>query len=328
MDQYVEFSGKDLDQAIASACSHFGIERDRLEIEIVSGGSSGIFGLVGVKKAVIMARARSTGQTEETAQDKPARQLKPRRKNTRPPRQSSQVQETLPSEQKPASTPESIAQQPETVAEQAVSAQEDPIAEKPAHEDNAVHRQDFQQEDQPDQDQEEHQVRDRENEQVHESDPQLKKFIEELIVSLTSSLTPEAVITVHDQSRPINVTIQDQNASQVLIGRDGQTLSAIQYIANRIIARKCPGAPRVQLDTQNFLEKQTEKLQKNAQQLASKAKKAGKTMSTRPLSSYHRRIVHMTLQDDKKIRTKSKGDGPMKRVLIMPRTRRKKPSQD
>jgi len=55
---YKEFSGKDVDEAIEMACDFFNSQRERLEIEIVSGGSTGIFGLVGKKKAVIRARRR------------------------------------------------------------------------------------------------------------------------------------------------------------------------------------------------------------------------------------------------------------------------------
>ncbi|HWR02454.1 MAG TPA: Jag N-terminal domain-containing protein, partial [Humidesulfovibrio sp.] len=49
MSDTKEFQGKNLDEAIEAACKHFDLKRDKLEIEIVSGGSSGIFGLVGVK---------------------------------------------------------------------------------------------------------------------------------------------------------------------------------------------------------------------------------------------------------------------------------------
>jgi spoIIIJ-associated protein len=96
----------------------------------------------------------------------------------------------------------------------------------------------------------------------------------------------------------------------------------MQYLLNRIVSRKFPGVARIQLDAGDYREKQDEQLRKTAQLLAQKAKTSHRTQSTRPLSSYHRRVVHMALQDDRDILTRSKGDGPMKRVLIM--ARRKK----
>ncbi|MEG6551505.1 Jag N-terminal domain-containing protein, partial [Desulfocurvibacter africanus] len=58
MSEYKEFTGKSLDDAIKEACDFYALERGKLEIEIISGGSSGIFGLVGKKKAVVKARPR------------------------------------------------------------------------------------------------------------------------------------------------------------------------------------------------------------------------------------------------------------------------------
>ncbi|MBT8763302.1 Jag N-terminal domain-containing protein [Desulfohalobiaceae bacterium Ax17] len=215
MDEFVEFSGKNVDEAIAKACEHFQTDRDQLEIEIITGGSSGIFGLVGVKKAKIKAKKRN---------------------NLR----------------------------------------------------------------------------------------ELEQLIEDIITNLTRPLTPNPEISVDMQSEPITVTIKDKENSGLIIGRDGQTITALQYIANRIIAKKWPGASRIQLDTGDYRQKQNEKLKKTAIYLAQRAKRAGKTMSTQPLSSYHRRLIHLALQDDHSVQTKSKGEGPMKRVLIMPRKRRKR----
>lgn len=55
MSDFKEFTGKDVDEAIERACRHFDAKREKLELEILSGGSTGIFGLVGKKKAVVMS---------------------------------------------------------------------------------------------------------------------------------------------------------------------------------------------------------------------------------------------------------------------------------
>ncbi|MFP4657368.1 MAG: protein jag, partial [Desulfonatronovibrionaceae bacterium] len=146
----------------------------------------------------------------------------------------------------------------------------------------------------------------------------------EVVTNLTRSMTPESEITVDTDADPIRVIIEDEENSGLLIGRDGQTITALQYIANRIVARKWPGAPRIQLDTGDFRRKQQEKLESTAQELADKAKEVGRVMSTQPLSAFHRRVVHMALQEDKAVQTRSKGDGPFKRVLIMPRRKKNK----
>ncbi len=331
MGEYVEFSGKDVDEAIANACRHFGIEREKLEVEIVSGGSSGIFGLVGVKKAMILAQIRGTTEKSESRKNIPSPALVEAAQAGPDIKQAKTRPQSKPAEPDHKSEPQYSPDKGYGVKARAVPGSK--TEPEPVQNDTP---------DEPlpgSEQKPEPQVREAvarvEKDEVLEtepeaqpSDPELKDYVYQLMVQLTAPFSPQARITVNDQTRPISVIIKDETTSEILIGRDGQTLSAIQYIANRIIAKNRPGAARVQLDTEDFLEKQNEKLQQNAFQLAVKAKKIGKTMSTRPLSSYHRRIVHMALQSDKKIRTKSKGDGPMKRVLIMPKHRRRKTSQE
>jgi spoIIIJ-associated protein len=119
-------------------------------------------------------------------------------------------------------------------------------------------------------------------------------------------------------SSPITVLIEDEDNSGLIIGRDGQTITALQYLANRIVSKSWPQSPRIQLDAGDYRQKQEEQLLGIAQFLSEKAKKSGRVQSTRPLSSFHRRVVHMALQDDRGVQTRSKGEGHMKRVLILP----------
>jgi len=85
------------------------------------------------------------------------------------------------------------------------------------------------------------------------------------------------------------------------------------------MARRWESPVRVQINTGEYREKQDDSLRKMAIYLADKAKNLGRPQSTKPLSSYHRRVIHLTLQEDDTIQTRSKGDGPMKRVIIVPR---------
>ena len=105
----------------------------------------------------------------------------------------------------------------------------------------------------------------------------------------------------------------------LLIGREGQTLASLQYLASRVVSRGMNAAVRVQLDAGRYRQRQDEKLGEMALALAEKVRQTGRSYSTRPLSSYHRRIVHLCLQDAEEVQTRSSGDGPMKRVVIMRR---------
>ncbi|MDY7002093.1 MAG: Jag N-terminal domain-containing protein, partial [Thermodesulfobacteriota bacterium] len=72
MSEVKEFTGKDVDEAIDKACDYFNAKREKLEIEIQRGGSTGIFGLVGVKKAVVKARVRDKSPADEPLDTPPA----------------------------------------------------------------------------------------------------------------------------------------------------------------------------------------------------------------------------------------------------------------
>ena len=114
----------------------------------------------------------------------------------------------------------------------------------------------------------------------------------------------------------VRVCVEGAEDSGLLIGREGQTLAALQYLASRIVSRSVNAAVRVQLDAGRYRQRQDEKLREIALALAERVRQTGRSFSTRPLSSYHRRIVHLTLQDAPDVQTRSTGDGPLKRVVI------------
>ena len=363
MGEYVNFQGKNVDDAIASACNHYRCTREELEIEILSGGSSGIFGLVGVKKAKIKARVRErlaagaaiapstkekskpAPQPRQAPKPKPASKPKPAPKprpaskpkpapKPKPAAESVSEAQSKPKSAprpKPKSTPKpkpapksrpaqekksKPAQQPRAGKVEAVAAHAPvPAVSAPSHstKDVSGHLKET-----PNSAGMEETVR----VPVEFSAEEASEYIRESLKILLSNISDEGIISVNMETSPIEVVIDDEANSGLIIGRDGQTISALQYLLNRIVSRKFPGIARLQLDAGDYREKQDEQLRKTALFLAQKAITSQRTQSTRPLSSYHRRVVHMTLQEDRDIQTRSKGDGPMKRVLVIPRRKK------
>jgi spoIIIJ-associated protein len=279
MNTFREFQAKTVDQAIEDACRFFAVERSALEIDIVSGGSAGIFGL-GAKKAVIRATRRRSASARENAA-------------------VMQAAAPMVASQSPAvELPVDAVKNPERVLEM------DAALEAPRGDD----AEDFEDED--------------------EGAPVASLTAEELVRLeadirgiMTALLRPIAegvILTIDVSASPVTVHIEDADNSGLIIGRDGQTITALQYLANRIVSKSWPQSPRIQLDAGDYRQKQEEQLLSVAQFLSEKAKKSGRVQSTRPLSSFHRRVVHMALQDDRGVQTRSKGEGHMKRVLILP----------
>ena len=107
--------------------------------------------------------------------------------------------------------------------------------------------------------------------------------------------------------------------SDLLIGNHGDRLDDLQYLVNRILQKKMQDPPRIRIDCDHFRVRQEEKLITTARELADKAKDSGKPMKMRPLTAYHRRIVHNALIDDDEVETVSpRSDERLKRILIQP----------
>ena len=146
----------------------------------------------------------------------------------------------------------------------------------------------------------------------------LEALVGDTVRKLIRPITGDEVgIAVKIGGGRVYVGIECDEDSGLLIGREGQTLAALQYMISRIVSRGMNAAVRVQLDAGEYRRRQDEKLREMALALAEKVRQSGRSYSTRPLSSYHRRIVHVCLQEAADVQTRSTGDGPMKRVVIM-----------
>jgi spoIIIJ-associated protein len=106
-----------------------------------------------------------------------------------------------------------------------------------------------------------------------------------------------------------------------LIGRQGQTLSELQYITNRILFRRDPSLPKVTVDVGNYRSQAREALIKKAKEAAEKVRRWGDIVELEPLNAFDRRIVHTALRDDPAIETHSVEieDSDKKVILLRPK---------
>ncbi|WP_027368686.1 protein jag [Desulfocurvibacter africanus] len=377
MSEYKEFTGKSLDDAIKEACDFYALDRGKLEIEIISGGSSGIFGLVGKKKAVVKARPRvaqslggkpmpSGRATERTSEPRAERTSEPRAEQRAMPQAEPRVeaQAAVQAEARPAPQSESRpegrsesrqgrgrrsrhkkAPRPEFKAEDyapdgeseeagaeapAAPAPERqaprPMRAAPVAPTAAAGSMDMEADLLDDLD-EDFSEEIQEVEEKPLDKPELEALLRKTVALLVEPIVGQVQITLTQTPDRVRVRITDTNEedSGLLIGRDGQTINAVQYLVNRVVSKQWPESVRVQIDTGNYRERQDDKLRKMAYFLAGKAKSSGRAQSTKPLTSYHRRVIHMALQADPSVQTRSKGEGPLKRVLILPARRGGKP---
>lgn len=105
----------------------------------------------------------------------------------------------------------------------------------------------------------------------------------------------------------------------LLIGRHGQTLDALEYVLNRILAREEDGPGRITVDSENYRIRRRQGLEELARRMADRARTQGKPVTLNPMNPRDRRIVHLTLQNDPTVSTRSTGEGTLRRLVIVPR---------
>lgn len=115
----------------------------------------------------------------------------------------------------------------------------------------------------------------------------------------------------------------------ILIGKHGQTLDSLQYLANLAANRGADGERvRVILDIENYRARREETLVRLAGHLAEKACRIGQEVHLEPMNRHERKIIHMALQDNRRVSTFSAGDEPRRYVVIAPKkSRRRRPDR-
>jgi spoIIIJ-associated protein len=212
----LEFEEKTVEDAIVVACQELKLPREKLEIEIVSKGSSGIFGIVGAKKAKIRV------------------------------------------------TPKALSL--EGTAERG----------------------------------------------------------KEILTEILKHIDLPTVIEAESREDQVYLNIIS-NGTGLLIGKRGKTLGALQHLVTKILHREVGENVTVIVDTENYRSKRETSLTELAQQLSEKVKKSQRSLTTGPMNAQDRRIIHLALKEDLEVRTKSKGEGNLRRVVIYPIRKGKKP---
>jgi spoIIIJ-associated protein len=134
---------------------------------------------------------------------------------------------------------------------------------------------------------------------------------------LLEHLDIEARVEVKEDGERIYLNIQGDGGG-LLIGRKGQTLDALEYLVNKMVHKDQEGKKRILVDTENYRTRREDSLVKLARRLGDKAKQSGRPVTISPMNAHDRRIVHLALQNDRTLRTRSTGTGLYRKVVISP----------
>ena len=149
-----------------------------------------------------------------------------------------------------------------------------------------------------------------------EVQPQTIEAVEDFLKNTMKAMDMEVELkTEIDQDGALCVDMSGEHMG-ILIGKRGQTLDSLQYLANRVANKHQEGYVRVKLDTENYRARREETLRHLAKNIAHKVKRNRRPVALEPMNPYERRIIHSALQSDPYVMTHSEGEEPFKKVVI------------
>ena len=300
MEDYIQFSAKTKSEAITKACIELGVSSDQLEIQVISEGSNGFFG-IGSKPAVIKVRKiESVSEEEEMKEIVETVKLDSFKEEA--PVQEEKKTEAIKPVKKEIKEPKAVSEKPR---------QPKPVKEKQPREFREP---------------KEKQVREKttkpvkpveiltDPEEIKEVENRAKVFLRDVFASMNLGeveITSEYNTT--DGSLEVDFEGEDMG---ILIGKRGQTLDSLQYLTSLVVNKGKSNYIRVKLDTEDYRKRRKETLENLARGIAYKVRKTRKPVILEPMNPYERRIIHSALQGNKFVETVSEGEEPYRHVVV------------
>jgi spoIIIJ-associated protein len=145
--------------------------------------------------------------------------------------------------------------------------------------------------------------------------------VEELLERMRVQASVTAKFGQPDDRRnrpPIQVDISGRDLS-ILIGRQAETLNALQYIAGLIVSKELGHTVSVVVDVQGYRQRREQQLRQLARRMADQTIKSGRKQMLEPMPAAERRIIHIELRDNPYVTTESVGEEPRRKVTILPK---------
>lgn len=144
-----------------------------------------------------------------------------------------------------------------------------------------------------------------------------EEALEELLEEIVEDLSLDAEVEVESEGGVLTGRVEGESVG-LFIGRHGQTIDAVQHLAQRIIFPDGPSSVRVVIDANGYRERRAEALRAEADDAADEAVRAGRPVELDPLPPFERRIVHEYLRDRDDVATHSEGDEPHRFLVVSP----------
>ena len=265
MSASLEFKAKNVDKAIERASAELKMPKEEIKYEVLSHGSSGIFGLSVTKKAKIRVKLPEDSLVTE------------------PQPETAELNAEAPHASDASGRSEAT--------DAMVIDDEDAVAKENS-----------------------------EGQGLYSFPDDSTEIGRRVLQRIVDAITTDAKISVEANAERLCFNVNGGNAG-ILIGKHGQTLDAIQTLVEKVVNKHNQNRIRVLVDIEGYLETRKENLENMARRLAEKSKKIGKPISLGQMNAYDRRTVHIALKDFPEILTRSRGEGPLRKLVIFPKKR-------
>ena len=296
MEKYIITTGKSIDLAIQNALTELNLDRDAVSVEVLENARSGFLGI-----GASPAKVKVSYEVPDPKPAEPAPALSAA--SRKPKKQAPKLEKPLSMPPIPGALPQEAPRKeaPKLEKAEAPARKEQPKKQAPRKE-------------QPRKEQPKAETQPKEYPPVEagSQEERVETFLKGLLERMDSDAVPHA-FRKDDETIGVELSGQDLGA---LIGRRGETLDAIQHLANYALNHDASKRTRVTVDAENYRGKREESLRHLARKMAAKVVKYRKNMTLEPMNAYERHVIHATLQDVPHVTTYSTGTEPNRRVVV------------
>ena len=270
-----------VDEAIKKGLTDLGLKEEDVKIEVLEGGSAGIFGLFKKEARVKLSPLDSEFKKEDKpkVEEKEVREVKPEVKEEV--KEQKQEEKVVVKEEK--ETP--VAEKTTEVKEETVVEKEEGKEQRPKREDYIVKNQD-----------------------------KIVSYLQNIVIAMGY---PDATVEFsEDGNRHFTLNIKTEENTSLIIGKRGSTLNSLQFLVNNYAKKFSSHFFRIEVDCDDYRESRKKTLEELALNLAKKSKKTGRPVELEPMTSVERKIIHNALTGIKNVETESRGEEPYRYLVI------------
>ena len=270
-----------VDEAIKNGLTDLGLKEEDVKIEVLEGGSAGIFGLFKKEARVKLSPLDSEFKKEDKpkVEEKEVKEVKTEGKEEV--KEQKQEEKVVVKEEK--ETP---------VAEKTTEVKEETVVEKEEVEEQRPKREDY----------------------IVKNQDKIVSYLQNIVIAMGY---PDATVEFsEDGNRHFTLNIKTEENTSLIIGKRGSTLNSLQFLVNNYAKKFSSHFFRIEVDCDDYRESRKKTLEELALNLAKKSKKTGRPVELEPMTSVERKIIHNALTGIKNVETESRGDEPYRYLVI------------